>query len=181
MRCVIFGHSNIDALIAASWEPDSIVNTQTDVEFKLVRMPITTPAAVPISETEWGANPSVIAELEGAGAFDDLEATFVSIMGGNEYNLVGMVQPSEPFTLEGLGGVGMSIPAGLLKRHVETATKWRTEFLPYIKSRVHGPLVVADTPPPIRDNAFIRTCLARRAGEPEDTFVISQPELRLAL
>lgn len=182
MQVVIFGHSHIDALIHASWSAQSIANTQNDIEFKFVRMPITTGAVFLDENGQWHPNLDVWNFLEESETFSKPDSVYISIMGGNEHNLFGLFEHPEPFNVFGTSyQTGYNIPSSLMKKTLETATFYRSELLPFIKSRISGNLFVHETPPPSFDNQYLQDRVASEISESGHNLVIAQPSLRMRL
>lgn len=183
MKCVIIGHSHINALVSAAKSASSIANTQNEVEFLLVRMPARTPPVLFQTDGQWTPNPAVIAELERAGAFNDPTCVYVSILGGNEHNVLGLLEHPKPFDIAaGHRLDAQHIPEGLIRKLLEQHTREvRTEFLPHLLSRTTGPFLVIETPPPIASAEHIANHLDPYFGLTREQIVVAPAELRMQL
>lgn len=164
MQIVVFGHSHIDCLFFASREPLSVAaNPGRGRPFNLFRMPILQPAAVKNQASKWVPNEVVWEEMEKDGLFQADDAAFVSLMGGNEYNVIGLIQHHTEFDFRfGDDEVSPSariLSLDLMRRLLELSLDYWMELLPFIKERVSGPVFHFETPPPIRSEDFIRTHL----------------------
>ena len=179
-KCLIVGHSHI---FAYSHLPSLQLRGASGVRLAV--------DALPISDYTTECHADALGKIAELGVFDDpTDWVIVSVLGGNEYNAIGLIEHTAPFDFI-LPGRVADIPGGdihcLPYRVVEDVIRgwvhpW-ANFLCELRSVFRGSIVHLEAPPPIFCNKFIEDNLDVRNADRLKAWgtCIGRPVLRLKL
>lgn len=176
-KIVVIGNSHAQAIKTAAQECGGKVRGIPVEVYKLHRKESTAGTDLSLTEAR---------ELLASLSENDLA---VSIVGGNHFNIIGLIEHSRPFYVWGphssedvCADERQVIPVAVMRSILEEAITGERKALRQLANAASCPLIHLEAPPPKGDNLFVERSLAIRETQRFDLGMgIAPPKLRLHL
>jgi hypothetical protein len=187
---LIFGHSHVWSIKRALGQADYAPQAEGYESRVLLCGTNEFPGSL-ISFSDAGKemiNPCLLSQLNQIKDVDPSRTTLVSMVQGNYYNIVGLVQDGEAFdfVIPGREELPMLpdakiIPFGAIWETVERETLELEAFLRRLTKLKYAGVIHVNAPPPIKSSEFIREELAKKGSADSNGIQVTDPAVRLKL